>query len=110
MPSAFLILWKAAPSAQRYGSLLVSIPQVAKDLGIKSKGHSVTNAATSIYIGQDNVVGGGEVAGVNEAAKLPPELLQKMCEVLAIGIAKSIIAKSLAELQSEEAKEIAAES
>jgi hypothetical protein len=77
--------------------------------GIKSKVRSVTEAHTGIYIGQDGCAGGGAVAGVNEAAKLPPELLLKMREVLAIGVAKSIIAKSLAELQSEETVEVAAE-
>ena len=75
---------------------------------IKSKGRSVTKAITGIYIGQDVNAGGGEVTGVNEAAKLPPELLQKIREVLAMGVAKSIIAKSLAELQSEDSKEVAA--
>ena len=74
---------------------------------IKLKGRSVTNATAGIYIVKDNVAGGGEVAGVNEAAKLPPELLLKMREVLAMGVAKSIIAKSLAELQSEDSKEVA---
>ena len=71
---------------------------------IKSKDCSDTAASTSIYIGQDTSAGGGAMAGGNEVEqkKLPPELLQKMREVLAIGIAKSIIAKSLAELQSEE--------
>lgn len=34
--------------------------------------------------------------------KLPPELLQKIREVLAAGIAKTVIAKSLEELKLQE--------
>ena len=43
------------------------------------------------------------MAGVNEVEqpKIPPELLLKMREMLAIGVAQSIIAKSFTELQSQ---------
>jgi hypothetical protein len=80
-----------------------SLPQERH--GIKSNVHSVTGTNTSIYIEHEGHGGGDAVTGVNEItmSKLPPELLRKMREVIAIGVAKSIIAKSLAEVQSKEA-------
>lgn len=39
--------------------------------------------------------------GMNVNATLPPDFLQKIREVIAVGIAKNLINKALAELQSE---------
>ena len=60
---------------------------------------SNNRANPGIDIGQANMLG---VDGMDkpQASQMPPELLQKIREALAVGLARSFITKALGEMQS----------
>ena len=68
--------------------------------GIEMVNSSNMKADPSIGIGQVHMLG-DEGMDKPQAPQMPPELLQKIRETLARGIAKSIVAKSINEITQE---------
>ena len=73
---------------------------ITKREGIEMVKQSNIEANPRISIGQVHMLG-DEGMDKPQASQLPPELLQKIGETLARGIAKSIVAKSINQISQE---------